>query len=111
MIDTMENDTEGNTIIVASIQCFSEGIDIANMWNIFLIETTKSENTLAQILGRGMRRFEGKDKTVMIDFIDDFRYGGGYYNDNYLWSHGMKRMDIYKERGFPCNLISVDLNK
>ena len=111
MIEAMENDMNGNTIIVASIQCFSEGIDIANMWNIFLIETTKSENTLAQILGRGMRRFEGKDKTVMIDFIDDYRYGGGYYNDNYLWNHGMERMNIYKERGFPCNLISVDLNK
>lgn len=111
MIDSMENDLTGNTIIVASIQCFSEGIDIANMWNIFLIETTKSENTIAQILGRGMRRFEGKEKTMMIDFIDDFRYGGGYFSDNYLWKHGMNRMEIYRKRGFPCNLINVDLNK
>lgn len=111
MIDAMEEDLDGNTIIVASIQCFSEGIDIANMWNIFLVETTKSENTLAQILGRGMRRFEGKEKTVMIDFVDDFRYGDGYYGDNYLWNHGMDRMDIYKKRGFPCNLINVSLNK
>lgn len=111
MIDAMENDLTGNTIIVASIQCFSEGIDIANMWNIFLIETTKSENTIAQILGRGMRRFEGKEKTMMIDFIDDFRYGGGFFAENYLWKHGMDRMEIYQKRGFPCNLISVDLNE
>ena len=110
MIQAMEDDMNGNTIIVASIQCFSEGIDIGNMWNIFLVETTKSENTLAQILGRGMRTFKGKDKTMMLDFIDDYRYGGGYYNDNYLWSHGMERMEIYKTRGFPCNLISVNLN-
>ena len=110
MIQAMEDDMNGNTIIVASIQCFSEGIDIGNMWNVFLVETTKSENTLAQILGRGMRTFKGKDKTMMLDFIDDYRYGGGYYNDNYLWSHGMERMEIYKTRGFPCNLISVNLN-
>lgn len=111
MIKAMEEDLGGDTIIVASIQCFSEGIDIANMWNIFLVETTKSENTLAQILGRGMRLFDGKDKTVMIDFIDDFRYGGGYFNENYLWKHGIHRMDVYKKRGFPCNMLEVDLNK
>ena len=111
MIQAMEDDMNGNTIIVASIQCFSEGIDIGNMWNIFLVETTKSENTIAQILGRGMRTFPGKDKTVMVDFIDDYRYGDGYYSDNYLWNHGMERMNIYKSRGFPCKLCFVDLKK
>ena len=109
MIESMECDLTGNTVIVASIQCFSEGIDIANMWNIFLVETTKSENTIAQILGRGMRRFEGKDKTMMIDFVDDYRYGNTFFSDNYLWRHGMERMEIYKKRGFPCNLINVNI--
>ena len=82
------------------------------MWNIFLVETTKSENTIAQILGRGMRRFEGKEKTMMIDFVDDFRYGNDIkYHENYLWKHGMQRYDIYTRRGFPCNFLEVDLLK
>ena len=91
--------------------CFSEGIDISNLWNIFLVETTKSDTILAQILGRGMRKFEGKDKTIMIDFVDDFRFGGGYYNDNYLFRHGMERIEIYKRRGFPCNTFEINLTQ
>jgi hypothetical protein len=56
-----------------------------------------------------MRKFEGKEKTIMIDFVDDFRFGGGYYNENYLFKHGMERIDIYNKRGFPCNTFEIDL--
>jgi superfamily II DNA or RNA helicase len=106
----MEEDDTGNTIIVASMQCFSEGIDIANMWNIFLIESTKSDIILAQLLGRGMRRHPKKDKTMMIDFVDDMRFGQGYYSDNYLYRHGKERQSIYKKRGFPYNVFPVELS-
>lgn len=105
----MEDDDEGNTIIVASMGCFTEGIDIANMFNIFLVETTKSDTILAQLLGRGMRRHPKKDKTIMIDFVDDMRFGKGYYSDNYLYRHGKERQAIYKKRGFPCNVFQVEL--
>ena len=105
----MENDDTGNTIIVASVGCFTEGIDIANMWNIFLIESTKSDTTLAQLLGRGMRRHPKKDKTMMIDFVDDFRYGQGYQADNYLYRHGKERQSIYRKRGFPCKVFSISI--
>jgi superfamily II DNA or RNA helicase len=110
MKEEMENDTTGNTIIVASMNCFTEGIDIANMGNIFLIESTKSDTILAQLLGRGMRNHPDKDKTIMIDFIDDFRHGQGYYSDNYLYRHGKERQAIYKKRGFPYKSFSVELN-
>jgi len=108
--EAMENDKDGNTIIVASVGCFSEGIDIANLWNIFLIESTKSDNTISQILGRGMRIYEGKDKTMMIDFVDDFRYGDGRNTDNYLYKHGKERQNIYRKKGFPLSVFSVTLN-
>ena len=111
MKDSMEEDLTGNTVIVASMGCFSEGINIKNVWNIFLVETTKSDNILAQILGRGMRQFDGKDRTMMIDFVDDFRYGNDFYSDNYLYKHGKARQEIYTKRGFPCNVITVDLNE
>ena len=109
MKEEMENDDTGNTIIVASMNCFTEGIDIANMGNIFLIESTKSDTILAQLLGRGMRNHPNKDKTMMIDFIDDFRCGQGYYSDNYLYRHGKERQAIYKKRGFPYKSFTVDL--
>jgi superfamily II DNA or RNA helicase len=120
MINAMEDDDSGNTVIVASIGCFSEGIDICNLWNIFLVETTKSDNLLRQILGRGMRQYEGKEKTMFIDIIDDFRYdikgnsGNSvskydYFSENYLYKHGMERRQIYENKGFPYKILHVKL--
>jgi len=107
--EEMENDETGNTIIVASMGCFTEGIDIANMWNIFLVESTKSDTILAQLLGRGMRKHPKKDKTMMVDFVDDFRTANVHL-DNYLYRHGKERQSIYKRRGFPCKVFSVELS-
>lgn len=105
----MENDMEGSTVIVSSVGCFSEGIDIANLWNIFLCESTKSDVIMAQLLGRGMRRFEGKDKTMFFDICDDFSTGEGMYSDNYLVRHFKERIGIYKKRGFPYKIYDVNL--
>ena len=41
-----EEDTSGNTILVASIGTFGEGIDISNIWSIFLINSAKSERLI-----------------------------------------------------------------
>lgn len=118
MIQSMENDLEGKTVIVASIGCFSEGIDICNLWNIFLVETTKSDNLLRQILGRGMRQYPGKEKTMFIDFVDDFRFYPknqrgvsvtDYYTDNYLYRHGLERKRIYENKGFPYKMVCQNL--
>lgn len=97
----MEEDKDGNTILVASIYTFGEGCDIGNLWNIFLVNTAKSDRIVRQIIGRGMRPFKGKDKTIMFDFIDDFRYGSGYYSKNYLFRHGEERAKIYNTNKFP----------
>ena len=100
----MEDDIEGNTVIVASIMTFGEGIDLKNLWAIFLVDTSKSERIVRQICGRGLRLFPGKDKVVLFDFVDDLRYSlhpKKYYKDNYLWKHGLERKKIYQEQKFP----------
>ncbi len=100
----MEEDTSGNTVIVASINTFSEGIDIKNLWSIFLVDTAKSERLVRQICGRGIRLYPGKDKVVIFDFVDDIRYSADpnkRYKDNYLWRHGQERKKIYLEQHFP----------
>ena len=106
---SMEEDTTGNTVIVASIGTYGEGIDIANLWNIILVETTKSDGQMGQILGRGMRQYPGKDKVILIDIGDDFRYGGGKKNNNYLYKHFKEREKIYRERKFPYSVNCIDL--
>lgn len=107
----MENDLSGNTIIVASIGTFGEGIDIKNLWNIFLINSAKSERIVRQICGRGLRQFEGKDKVILFDFVDDLRFStkGNYRKENYIWKHYIERKKIYDEQNFPIFKIKTDL--
>jgi len=56
------DDTSGNTVLVASIGTFGEGIDIANIGSIFLVNSAKSERIIRQICGRGLRMNPGKEK-------------------------------------------------
>lgn len=104
----MKEDANGNTIIVASKGVFGEGIDVPNIYNIFLIETSKSERIVRQICGRGLRMSEGKDKVIVFDFVDDLRYSSGNKRDNYIWKHYKERKKIYKEQGFPVYEQKVD---
>lgn len=107
----MENDNTGNSIIVASVGTFSEGIDISNICNIFLVESTKSPIQISQLIGRGMRRSSQKTEVMFIDFGDDFRYGTGFQKNNYLFRHFEERSKIYKNKGFPYQSFNIKLEE
>lgn len=95
-------------IIVASIGTFSEGISINNCHNIFIIESSKSEYQVRQMLGRGMRLLEGKEMMTVIDFQDNFIYGSHKYQRvNYLMRHAYERERIYKDKKFPYKFYNV----
>ena len=108
---SMEDDTDGNTIIVASIYTFGEGIDISNLHNVFLVESTKSDGTVGQIIGRLMRKHDSKDVATLIDIGDDFRFGTDNKKNNYLYKHFVDRANNYKNRGFNYEMVWVDLLK
>ena len=110
-IECMENDETGNTIIVASINTFGEGINVKNLWSIFLIDTAKSERLVRQICGRGLRQYPGKDKVILFDFVDDLRYTEHpqkKWKDNYTYKHYLERKSIYQEQNFPVYIQKVD---
>ncbi len=97
-------------IIVASIGVFSEGINILNVHNIFIVESSKSEYQVRQMLGRGMRLMEGKEVITVIDFCDNFIYGTHKFQKvNYLMRHAKERERIYKDKGFPYQRYPVKL--
>lgn len=104
IIGEMENDD--NKILVASFGTLSTGISIKNIHNIFLTESYKSEVIVKQTLGRGMRLFGGKDKVVVIDFVDDFSFNG---KANYLLKHSNERIEIYKKEHFEYRVYEVKL--
>ena len=92
-------------ILIASFGTFSTGISINNIHNVYFVESYKSEKIIRQSIGRGMRLFEGKERTNIIDFVDDFTIHKG--NKNYLMKHGEDRIKIYKEQGFPYKKYKV----
>lgn len=100
---------EEDVIIVASVGTFSEGIDILNVHNIYIVESNKSEYIVRQILGRGMRLLQGKEIILVIDFSDNYEYGSGYQRKNYLMRHADERERIYKDKKFPFKRFKVKL--
>jgi superfamily II DNA or RNA helicase len=95
-----------NKVLIATYGTFSTGISINNLHNIFLVESYKSEILIKQSLGRGMRKMEGKEKVIVIDFVDDFsigRYRG------YLSKHSSERIEIYKREGFEYKIYNIKL--
>ena len=101
---------ENDVTIVASIGTFSEGIDVLNLHNIYVVETTKARIIVSQILGRGMRLMTGKDLVMVIDFSDDYVYGSDQYQKkNYLIRHAEERRSLYKLRSFPYKVYKVVL--
>lgn len=93
-----------NKILIATYGTFATGISIDNIHNIFLVESYKSEVLIKQSLGRGMRKMEGKEKVIVVDFVDDFsttRY------QNYLVKHMNARLEIYRKEGFEHKIYKV----
>lgn len=105
-----EMEANSNVILVASIGTFSEGISIKNLHYIYLSECGKSEIISAQILGRGMRLFDCKEKVIVVDFVDNYCYGTNpYKKNNYLYRHGLERQQIYEDRKFPYTVEKITI--
>ncbi|KAB6873112.1 DEAD/DEAH box helicase, partial [Bifidobacterium longum] len=79
----MERDTavaqleNGELDYIFTVDLFNEGVDIPHVNQIVMLRQTKSSIIFTQQLGRGLRKANGKDCVVVIDFI-------GNYANNYL---------------------------
>lgn len=67
----------GELEYIISVDLFNEGIDIPSLNQIIMLRNTQSSIVFIQQLGRGLRKFPGKDYVTIIDFI-------GNYKNNYL---------------------------
>ena len=95
-----------NKVLIASFGTFSTGISVKNIHNIVFAESFKSDKIIRQSIGRGMRLHETKEKTNIIDIVDDFTYEG---DKNFLIRHMEKRLEIYETQGFPFKIYDVNL--
>ena len=70
---------EGERLLefIVTVDIFNEGVDIPEVNQVVLMRPTESAIVFIQQLGRGLRKFEGKEFVTILDFI-------GAYEKNYL---------------------------
>jgi superfamily II DNA or RNA helicase len=78
-------------IIVTNFQIFSMGVNIPNLNLVAMVDAGKSKITVAQTIGRGVRKTDDKDQVFILDCYADLKYSH---------NHGLKRKKLYAEEGF-----------
>lgn len=100
-------ESQDNIIVVSSYGTTSTGIDYKNISNIIFASGFKSKITTLQTIGRGLRKHINKDFLNVYDLGDDFSLGKK--TKNFLFSHFLERVSIYREEKFPIKLIEYDI--
>ena len=59
----------GTLQVVFSVDLFNEGVDLPGIDTVMMLRPTESKILFLQQLGRGLRRSEGKQQLVVLDFI------------------------------------------
>jgi len=63
----------GAVRILCVVDILNEGVDLPFVECLLFLRPTESKRVFYQQLGRGLRRFVGKEHCVVIDFIGNFR--------------------------------------
>ena len=58
---------------IFSVEILNEGVDIVEVNQVIMLRPTESPIIFIQQLGRGLRKAEGKEFVVIIDFIGNYR--------------------------------------
>lgn len=73
----IEDLEQGKIQYIITVDLFNEGVDIPALNQIVMLRNTKSSIIFIQQLGRGLRKYPGKNYVTILDFI-------GNYKNNYL---------------------------
>ena len=77
-IERLVNDNHPERLdYIFTVDIFNEGVDIPEINQVIMLRPTESPIVFVQQLGRGLRKSEGKEFVVIIDFI-------GNYQNNYM---------------------------
>jgi len=64
----------GELDIIFTVDLFNEGVDIPSVDTLLFARPTESLVVFTQQIGRGLRKYEGKESCVIIDLIGNYRY-------------------------------------
>ena len=77
-IDRLVDDNAANRLdYIFTVDIFNEGVDIPEINQVIMLRPTESPIIFVQQLGRGLRKADGKEFVIVIDFI-------GNYQNNYM---------------------------
>ncbi len=73
----IEQLNEGCLDYIFTVEIFNEGVDIPSVNQVIMLRQTQSPIIFVQQMGRGLRKSDGKEYVVILDFI-------GNYQNNYM---------------------------
>lgn len=77
-VERLVSDDAGNCLdYIFTVDIFNEGVDIPEVNQVIMLRPTESPIVFVQQLGRGLRKAEGKEYVVILDFI-------GNYENNFM---------------------------
>tara|TARA_A200000159_G_scaffold164883_1_gene197057 strand:- start:2061 stop:3581 length:1521 start_codon:yes stop_codon:yes gene_type:complete len=99
-LESIKDMKNGDLDILIASKIFDQGVDIPELDALILAGSGKSTGRALQRIGRVIRKSEGKDKALVVEFFD---------NCKYLREHSESRIKVYEsEPGFK---IKVQKNK
>lgn len=74
VIARLTNDEDGDNQLdyIFTVDIFNEGVDIPEINQVIMLRPTQSPVVFIQQLGRGLRKYEGKEYVVILDFIGNY---------------------------------------
>ncbi len=91
----------GDLDYILTVDVFNEGVDIPTVNQVVMLRQTQSAIVFVQQLGRGLRKAEGKDYLVVIDFI-------GNYASNFLIPIALFGDESLNKESLRQNLIAAE---
>ncbi len=71
--DALERLRDGRLEVIFSVDLFNEGVDLPAIDTVMMLRPTESKILFLQQLGRGLRKSEGKEKLIVLDFIGNHK--------------------------------------
>ena len=69
---TDDENVERQLDYILTVDIFNEGVDIPEINQVIMLRPTQSPVVFIQQLGRGLRKSEGKEYVVILDFIGNY---------------------------------------
>ncbi|MCR5690624.1 MAG: DUF3427 domain-containing protein, partial [Eubacterium sp.] len=71
--ERLASDGEDGLDYIFSVEILNEGVDIVEVNQVIMLRPTQSPIVFVQQLGRGLRKSQGKEYVVILDFIGNYK--------------------------------------